>query len=134
MKHLVPIALLVLAVACGDPPPTEGYVTRHEYDDPDTIYHPGYTIDGGQSCSGGYGNPPSPRVCTDNPDIYVPGWTEHQPEQFIFHIRKESVTKNDKGEVKVKVHSGNCRVDHDTYNEVHDGQYFDCKTGQVIPK
>src|SRR5687768_8878323 len=91
--------ILILVASCGKPGPTEGYVTRHEYDDPDDIWHPGYTIDGGRTCTGGYNN--QPQTCHDNPDTHIPGHMEHEPERFILHVRLEERKTDDKGKVKV---------------------------------
>lgn len=121
MKRILLAVASLLLAACGGgyEGPESGKVIEHKYDDPDSWYQPGYTIDGGQNCSGGYNG--QPRICTDNPDTHIPGMWHHEPAHW--HLRLDDGTKE-----------GDFEVDEDTYDEVRDGQWFDTKTGQVVPK
>lgn len=120
--------ILLLLTACGSDGPSEGYVRSHEYDDPDDVWVPGYTIPGSESCTGGYNG--QPRICTRSPSIYIPGRYDHHPARYILHLEKDET--DDKG--KTKTRSGTCVVERETYESVRDGQYFNCKTGQVVSK
>lgn len=119
MKRLILIALLFLA-ACGPGGPTAGVVIEHKYDDPDDWYQPGYTIDGGQTCSGGYSD--QPRICVDSPDTHIPGMWHHEPERFLLVLED---TEGERGEVS---------VGRQTWDAVRDGQHYDHKTGQVTSR
>lgn len=88
MKARVATVLVVLLslVACGTPNRlTSGTIVNMHYDDQDIIEHPGYWQDGGETCTGGYGS--TPRTCYQNPDYWVPGYTEVQPPHWSVQVK-----------------------------------------------
>lgn len=124
MRRALLIAALLFVAACGEEydGPTEGYVVRHEFDDDDSYYQPGHTIDGGETCYGGTdgydGRPYRPEICTDNPDTHVPGYWVDVPERYLLVI----ANGDDEGKFQVP---------REIYNDVKDGQWFNTETGQV---
>lgn len=111
------MALLALTIAvlvgCGYEGPDVGEVVAHSYDDPDDWYTPPVHIPG--SCSGSG----TTRVCTSG--YTIPGQYHHDDEHFFLTL--------DDGERR-----GNFEVGRATYESVRDGQWFDTKTGQVVPR
>lgn len=123
MRRALAVAALVLLAACGEGynGPEIGTITNKEYDDEDSWYQAGYTIDGGETCTGGYGNPPSPRVCTDNPDTHIPGQWHTEPARYLITIED--------GDKK-----GTLNVPPSVFDAVRVGDKFNAKTLERIPQ
>lgn len=119
-------AALLLAACSSGPSLDEGKVIEKSYDDPDDWYQPGYTIDGGQSCSGGYNG--QPRICTQNPDINMPGMWHHDPEHF--RLKLQAPNPND----SAKTITDTREVPEAFFNEVRVGQWVNVETLEIIPK
>lgn len=112
--------------ACGGPSLSEGKVIQKVWDDEDTWYQSGYTIDGGQSCSGGYNN--QPRICVDLPDTQIPGMWHTDPERFL--LKLEAPDPKDGNKVLHDTRS----VPESFWNDVEVGQWVNVKTLEIIPR
>lgn len=102
------VALVFLLTACGEPWEGEGVVIEKQYDDQDTWYQPGYTIDGGQSCNTYNGV----RTCTDNADTHIPGMWHTDPERWLLKVR----------DAEDKTHTAS--VHHATWEDCRVTQWF----------
>lgn len=122
MKRALILLALLFAACSSEPVVRQGVITEKHYDDPDDSYTPGYTIDGGQTCTGGYGNPPSPRVCTDNPDTNIPGHWDHDPAHWRLRLQADIDGKRRQSWVDVS---------RETYDEARVGQAYDADTDQI---
>ena len=110
MRRLLAVVLLATVglVGCGsDPWVGEGTVVARSHDDADMVWVPGHTIDGGQTCTGGYGS--QPRVCHDNPDTRIPDQWIRDPARWVLTVED--------GEAK----RHNLSVDPTTYEQCHEG-------------
>lgn len=115
-KILLVLALALAVVACGKEYNGNASIVSHEYDDPDTVWNPGYTIFG--SCSGGYGS--TPRTC--QPDIQIPGHWSTDPERFLLHV--EWTDEDGKHHVDVR------SVPRTAYDDCEDGRTINLKSMQ----
>jgi hypothetical protein len=129
------VVLVVVAVAAflifgiGTPTRLEvGRVETKTYDDADEWYQPGYTIDGGQTCTGGYGNPPTPQICTDRPDTYIPGVWHTDPERFLLKLRGPHPDDPD------KTITDTISVPESFWNTVGVGQWVDVDSLTIVER
>lgn len=127
-RLLMAVAAVALALsACGSSPSLErGKVVAKEYDDADDWYQAGYTIDGGQYCTGGYNG--QPKTCHDNPDTNIPGQWHHAPERFLLELRGPNPDDD------TKTISDTIEVPESFFNEVRVGQWIDVDSLEIIPR
>lgn len=117
----------VLLVACGfGPTLSEGKVVEKTYDDPDSWYQPGYTIDGGQTCTGGYSG--QARTCYDNVDTHIPGQWHYEPEQFLLKLQAQNPDDAS------KTISDTVSVPESFWNDVRVGQWVNVKTMEIVER
>lgn len=121
----VVLGVLIMVLNPG-PSLEEGRVEEKVYDDPDDWYQPGYTIDGGQTCTGGYNG--QPRICTQNPDTFVPGMWHHDPEHFVLKLRGPHPDEPD------KTITDEINVPESFWNKVRIGQWIDVDSLEIIPR
>lgn len=119
MRRIAIAAAALALVACGESWQGEGTVVGREYDDADQWFQPPYTIGGGQSCSGGYGN--QPRVCTPNPVVHMPGIWHHAPERWLLQVR----------DTEGETHT--VEVPESIYDTCRDGQRLATETMECKP-
>lgn len=124
---IVAAALVVLftflALDTG-PHLVQGKVVDKTYDDEDEWYQPGYTIDGGQNCTGTYPN----QVCTQNADIQVPGVWHTDPERYLLKLQGPDPDDAD------KTIEDTVEVPDWFYEKVKVGQWVDVDSLEVIPR
>lgn len=128
---VVVVAALIAIVALSamiNPGPSleEGRVVAKEYDDADRWYQPGQTIDGGQTCTGGYNG--QTRTCTDNPDTHIPGVWHHDPERFL--LKLEGPHPEEEG----KTLKDTISVPESFYDRVRVGQWVDVDSMEIVPR
>ncbi len=119
--------MVLIVTGCSSPSLTEGKVVEKVYDDPDDWYQPGYTIDGGESCSGGYGD--QPRICSDNADIHIPGQWHHDPEHFNLKLEAQ-ITEDG----KTKTVTDTREVPAGFFEDVRVGQWVNVETLEITPR
>lgn len=108
----------VLLASCASPPPDEGFVVEHRYDDPDT-----YFVNG--SCT-----------YSDKNGVCLIHTQEERHDEAHWYLRIENCVRNDEG--KEKCQAGDVEVDEPVFSSIRDGQYVkvnkDDHTMEVVPR
>ena len=123
---VVVVASIILTACNTGPSLTQGEVVAKEYDDADDWYQSGYTISGGQTCTGGYGD--QPRTCYDNADTHIPGQWRHEPERFLLKLRAPNPDDN------TKTITDTVSVPEGFWDRIRVGQWVDVKVMEVIER
>jgi hypothetical protein len=123
---VVVVASVILTACNTGPSLSQGEVVEKKYDDADDWYQSGYTIEGGQTCTGGYGD--QPRMCVDNADTHIPGQWHYEPERFLLKLRAPNPDDD------TKVITDTVSVPEGFWNDVRVGQWVDVKMMEVIER
>lgn len=127
MVVAVVLVTSALITACSTGPSlTQGKVIEKDYDDADSWYQSGYSIDGGQTCTGGYGG--QSRVCVDNADTHIPGQWHNEPERFLLKLQAPDPEDDS------KTITDTVSVPENFWDDVRVGQWVDVKAMEIINK